>query len=720
MPNRLADETSPYLLQHAGNPVDWWPWCEAAFAEARRRDVPIFLSVGYSTCYWCHVMEREVFENKTLASQMNDGFVCVKVDREERPEVDEHYMTATQVLAGQGGWPMSVFLTPDGVPFYAGTYFPPKDMAGRPGFGTLMSGITDAWQNRRDQVAETTRQIEGILQELAKPKPPTLPVTLDRDRLTELTSAATMGYDAHRGGFGGSPKFPQQTTLELLLVSHAHDYGVGAETILNTTLDAMAQGGIRDHLGGAFHRYSVDAKWLVPHFEIMLYDQGLLAWVYATAAKQFDAPRHGEVARRICQAVIRDLQDDGGAFYSALDAEVDGVEGDPYTWTPAQIVEVLGVDDGAAFNAVYGLGGGFNFADPHGPNPQSPDRNVLFLAEPTSEHSPEMMAMRDKLLEARGRRKQPRRDDKIITSWNGLMIRGMARAGVVLSEPVFVGEAQRAADWILDHCRNDRGGLRRIAGSTIDAGLDDYVHFAAGLVELHSATGDERWHHEAVNLMTYAREHFASDGGALWSDDASTAALPIMKASRRMVAGDNPLPGGNATAAGVLLSLGDVEAAVDILKTFAGQLVKHPGGLGTMLASAIKIVDKVGPVDIDAGPDTEDESSALQVVGGQWLEPDKLEIALRVADGFHVYATDSANGQAVKITSNHAGLRKVELPPSSNNELAGEFAVGLGFAEPASGQEIEITVAYQACDDTRCLAPASITFTVRPDAIATT
>ena len=332
--NRLARETSPYLLQHQHNPVDWYAWGPEAFEAARSQDKPIFLSVGYSTCYWCHVMERQSFENEAIAAEMNRLFINIKVDREERPDVDQLYMTAVQVLTRHGGWPMSVFLLPDLRPFYGGTYFPPTDMHGRPGFPTVLRALEDAYRNRRSDVEQSAAQLKDILEQLAQPAPPERAVTIDQDFINRLIDRSTSDYEPNFGGFGDAPKFPRETLLETLLVHHANHPDERLAHQIRHTLDAMSRGGIRDHLGGAFHRYSTDAKWLVPHFEIMLYDNAMLAWIYVEASRQFNEPRYAQIARDIFWFVNEEMTSPDGAFYTALDAEVDALEGGSYLWTP--------------------------------------------------------------------------------------------------------------------------------------------------------------------------------------------------------------------------------------------------------------------------------------------------------------------------------------------------------------------------------------------------
>ncbi|HEY8667273.1 MAG TPA: thioredoxin domain-containing protein, partial [Tepidisphaeraceae bacterium] len=392
--NRLSAETSPYLLQHAHNPVDWHAWGPEAFAAARAQNKPIFLSVGYSTCYWCHVMERQSFENERVAGEMNARFINIKVDREERPDVDQLYMMAVQVLTRHGGWPMSVFLTPDLRPFYGGTYFPPTDQQGRPGFITLMKGIEDAYRNRPQDVEKTANQLVDILKQLAQPAPPDSAIAINAAFIDSQVARAISDYDAEHGGFGSAPKFPRQTLLELLLRYIDEDPNQPTSTAqgdtarfkeqvrrrLFHTLDALAAGGIRDHLGGGFHRYSTDAQWLVPHFEIMLYDNAMLAWIYVDAYRQSENRQYAAVARGILDFVLREMTSSSGAFYTALDAEVDAREGLSYLWTAEEVEALLGKTDARIFSKVYGLDEGPNFADPHH-GPGHPDTNILYMPD---------------------------------------------------------------------------------------------------------------------------------------------------------------------------------------------------------------------------------------------------------------------------------------------------------------------------------------------------
>ena len=714
MANALAGETSPYLLQHKDNPVDWRPWGPDAFDEARRRGVPVFLSVGYSTCYWCHVMEREVFENHDLAAKLNESFVAVKVDREERPDVDEHYMTATQVLSGQGGWPMSVFLTPDGGPFFAGTYFPPTDMQGRPGFGTLVDALADAWANRRDDVNQTIEGVTQVLARLARPKPPSDDLRFDNETFTRLLAAAAADFDPQFGGFGRAPKFPRQTLLALLLEAQSHDEP------LRRTLDAMANGGIRDHLGGGFHRYSTDAKWLVPHFEIMLYDQAMLAPIYARAAKRLGVPRYESVARRCLDFVLREMTSDGGAFFTAFDAEVDAHEGGNYLWTPDQVRETLG-DDAAQFNAVYGLDRGFNFADPHGPNPHTPDENVLFLAEPEADESPEIAAMREKLLAARATRKQPLLDTKIVTSWNGLMIEAFAVAADALDEPRYRDAANRAADWLMANhwkdgklARSSRDGKVGAAGGV----LDDYAHLGLGLLALKRID-------EAKQLADAMLAKFTLDSGALASTASDDPDVRLMGGIRRSGAGDTPLPAGNGSAALLLLGLRRINAARDIVDALASQIDENPGHASTLTLAALKLQDAAGDwtlrgqLDLDAltpPPEVTAEAGDVVQLSGEWVDDRRIDVLVTIADGFHLYAPGrSDETRPIELEATGTPLAGVDYPEADDGgTYRGQIRIAAHLAAPiAIGGEVELALAYQACDDTRCLPAVRKVFVAR-------
>ena len=654
--NALADETSPYLLQHAHNPVDWRPWgAGRPSTEARRRGVPVFLSVGYSTCYWCHVMERESFESEATAAVMNERYVCVKVDREERPDVDALYMTAVQILTRQGGWPMSVFLLPDGRPFYGGTYFPPADAHGRPSFTRVLTALSDAHRDERDNVEANAAEITRVLRRLADPRPPEAAVAVDEAFLANAARHSAADYEPRFGGFGSAPKFPRETLLEMLLVAAGDEPQIAKQ--LRHTLDAMADGGLRDHLGGGFHRYSTDARWLVPHFEIMLYDQAMLAWVYAEASRQYGVDRYARVARGVLDFVLREMTSPEGAFYTAFDAEVDAREGLNYLWTPEQVAEVLGDADAARFGKVYGLDRGPNFADPHHGD-GTPMANILHLPDGPGddEDDPAVAAMRAKLLAARATRKQPLLDTKVVTSWNALNVRALAFAGRVLGEPRYTEAAARAADFLLTKHRTDDGGLSRTSRDGVQrhAGfLDDYAFLAHACLELHATTGDDRWRREATGLADLIAERFNGDPG----DNAATGGFYFTDAGqtdlivRQKVATDSPLPSGNAVAARVFLALGRAGVAHGVVEAFAGTLEGNPAGESSLVTAAAELVRARGPFVVEppseggdaatrpASPDQLAESAVA--LRGEWLAPDRLAVTLHVAAGHHVNGADA-------------------------------------------------------------------------------
>ncbi len=446
-PNHLAGQTSPYLLQHQFNPVDWYPWGPEALAKAKAENKPIFLSIGYAACHWCHVMERESFENETIAALLNDSFVAIKVDREERPDLDEIYMTAVQSMTGHGGWPLNVFLTPEGKPFFGGTYFPPEDRSGRPGFPTLLAAVHDAWTTRRDEIESSASEIASRLK--AASGVVAAPAGGEPVGPKETTRAADdlkSRFDATWGGFGPAPKFPPHAGLALLLREHARTGDPKVLVMVTTTLDRMAEGGMYDQIGGGFSRYSTDPRWLVPHFEKMLYDQALLVPVYVDAWLVTGKPLYRRVVLETLDFVRREMTSSDGGLYASLDADSEGHEGIFYVWTPDQIKAVLGPEDGAFFCKTYGIQVPGNFEGKSIPNllggPLAGDTVVAGVAP-----------MKAKLLAARGKRARPATDDKVLTAWNGLMISAFADAGRSLGEPSFVRIATEAADFILEELR---------------------------------------------------------------------------------------------------------------------------------------------------------------------------------------------------------------------------------------------------------------------------
>ena len=597
MPNRLAGATSPYLLQHADNPVDWWEWSDEAFAEAARRDVPVLLSVGYAACHWCHVMAHESFEDEATAAQINAGFVAVKVDREERPDIDAVYMAATQAMTGQGGWPMTCFLTPAGEPFHCGTYFPTAQ------FRRLLAAVTQAWTDDGVRVRAGAGQIAARLADDAAAVLP--PAGLDADALDEAARTLAGDYDAVHGGFGGAPKFPPSMALEFLLRHRERTGSVEALRIVSTTAERMARGGMYDQLAGGFARYSVDARWVVPHFEKMLYDNALLLRAYAHLAR-VPGPRQmfgRRVAEETAAFLLRDLRTPEGGFASALDADTDGVEGLTYAWTPAQLVAVLGEDDAAwaASLLVVTPSGTFE----HGSST---------LQLPVDPDDPERWArVRSALLDARNRRPQPARDDKVVTAWNGLAVLALAEAGAALGHDAWVAAAGEAADLLLERHVVD-GRLRRSSRAGTVGGaagvLDDHALLADALLALHQATGDARRLDQACVLLDRTLAHFADPATPGTFFDTADDAEALLHRPRDFT--DNATPSGAAALTGALITVSVLaddpqryRAVADAALRSAGTLARRfPRFAGHWLTVAEAAA--AGPMQVAVvGPDPE-------------------------------------------------------------------------------------------------------------------
>ena len=735
--NRLAQETSPYLQQHAHNPVDWYPWGAEAFERARREDRPIFLSVGYSACYWCHVMERESFENEAIAAEMNRSFVCIKVDREERPDVDQLYMTAVQMMTQSGGWPMSVFLTPALKPFYGGTYFPPADMSGRPGLPTLLRHLSEAWRERREEVEKAADGLTDALRHYALPSGSEMSLTIDGAFIDNIVGRSIADYDRRWGGFGGAPKFPRETLLELLL---AYCDQIPRETpakssirqMLEHTLEMMARGGIRDQLGGAFHRYSTDARWLVPHFEIMLYDNAMLLGIYAWAAGALGRPDFASVARGIGQFILNDMIGPQGQFYTAFDAEVDGREGASHLWTREQVARELSSDEAAVINVTYGLDLGPNFADPHHGSGE-PESNVLYMPQtfpelakrlgaPQEELERIVASARAKLLAARRNRKGPMLDTKVLTSWNALMIRGMALAGRLLDEPTFTAAAERAMSYLLGHHRTPDLGLYRSSrdgAAKVSGFLDDYAAVAHALLELHRTTGSEKWLTEANGVVEQMQRRFTSPAGALYFTDAGAEEVLV----RQIVGTDSPLPSGNAIAARVLLEMGRMKDSEAIITAFADQLDAHGEAYAALLQATIEQVARGGNITTaprDLAQQLQQITSsagAAVTASAQRLDERKARVLVKIAPGFHVYAADAPPGlYPTRVTVDGDGGARLKYPAKSKDlplpdggsagVYEGEVAIDLEADGPIAGRNAVLAV--QPCSENACLAQMRI------------
>jgi uncharacterized protein YyaL (SSP411 family) len=599
--NRLASATSPYLLQHAHNPVDWREWGEEAFAEARARDVPVLVSVGYAACHWCHVMAHESFEDEATAAQMNENFVCVKVDREERPDVDSVYMTATQAMTGHGGWPMTVFTTPDGRPFYCGTYFPPRPAPGMPAFRQVLAAVTDAWVGRRAELESASTKIVGAISsrlDLGAPAP------LSAEILDAAVRALVATYDETAAGFGGAPKFPPSMVLEFLLRNHARTGDTDALRTARGTLEAMARGGIYDQLAGGFARYSVDAGWVVPHFEKMLYDNALLLRVYLHLWRTTGDDWARRVADETAAFLIRDLGTPEGGFASALDADTDGVEGLTYVWTPDQLIEVLGADDGRWAADQFEVTDSGTFE--HGTS------TLQRLHDP--DDPARLASVKERLLAARAQRPQPARDDKVVTAWNGLAVAALAEHGILTGAEESITAARRAAELIAGTHWVD-GRLRRASRDGVVgryAGvLEDYGDLAEGLLSLHQATGEGRWLELAGNLLDVVADQFIDAEG--WHDTAADAEALV---HRPFDPGDGPTPAGIAAAAGAAVGYGALagsprhrELGEAALASLVRLVVQAPRAAGW--AAAVGEALLAGPLEVAVSGPPGPERDAL-------------------------------------------------------------------------------------------------------------
>ena len=627
--NRLIEESSPYLLQHAHNPVSWYSWSPEAFERAKRENKPIFLSVGYSTCHWCHVMERESFEDEQIAAFLNQHFIAIKVDREERPDVDSVYMTAVNLLAGRGGWPMTVIMTPDKEPFFGGTYFPPRRgvRGSRTGLIDILTDMVARYRNDPGSVAARAQELSQQVERVSF-LPPGPGVPSDKTIAIAVSKLAT-SFDRVDGGFTGAPKFPQPSRLVLLLRYARHTGDEGATAMVATTLDRMAAGGIYDHVGGGFHRYSTDAKWLVPHFEKMLYDNAQLATLYLEAWQHTADASYQAVSREILDYILREMTSPGGGFYSATDADSPTPEGHEeegwfFTWTPGELGRILGAEDAALVTAAYGVSARGNFEG----------RNILHRVKSDAKLAKAMhisartvaerlSAARAALYEARAKRPPPLRDDKIIASWNGLMISAFAQAGWAFGEPRYVDAASRSARFVLGAMRDDAGRLVRTSrdGEKSDASfLDDYAFMVAACLDLYEATGLLEWLDAGLALQAEQDQRFADVGGGYFLTASDSEDLLV----REKPVYDGAVPSGNSIAANNLLRLHDFTgdatwraAAERLFAAMSLRLTRSPTGSPLLLAALDRYYDV--PLEV----------AIISTAGGSEVEP--LERRLRDA-----------------------------------------------------------------------------------------
>ncbi|MCJ7541129.1 MAG: thioredoxin domain-containing protein, partial [Desulfobacterales bacterium] len=576
--NRLSKETSPYLLQHADNPVDWYPWSDEAFQKAKNENKPVFLSIGYSSCHWCHVMEHESFENEEIAKIMNQYFVCIKVDREQRPDIDDIYMKSVQMMTGSGGWPLSVFLTPDGRPFYGGTYYPPEDHYNRPGFKNILNTIAQAWKEEKEKLVSSADKLTGLLaQNVSSEK------TAISEKMLDDTFDFLKGiFDPANGGFGSAPKFPQTDNIIMLLRYYNRSGNADALQMATISLDKMADGGIHDQLGGGFHRYSTDAVWLVPHFEKMLYDQALISKAYLLAYQATGNEKYAKIATNIFDYVLRDMTAPAGGFYSAEDADSAGKEGTFYIWSKKQVENIIGKDNAKIFNSYFGLTEHGNFEG----------SNILYISNELNLSGDDVQQIisdaKNKLFEVRSKRTRPFRDEKIITAWNGLMISSLAFGGAILDQPKYINAAKRSADFILTNLKkNSRLKRYYIMDQAVDLGvLDDYAFLTMALIDLYQATFEPRWLSDALLLNSQMTELFPDkDSGGFYL--TGTDAQKLIARSKPDY--DGAIPSGNSIAAFNLLRLAQItmdgkikEQAQKTLEAFSVSLGR-PGVLTAMI-----------------------------------------------------------------------------------------------------------------------------------------
>ena len=739
--NALVGETSRYLLQHAHNPVDWHPWGPEAIALAREQEKPIFLSIGYSACYWCHVMERECFENESIAALMNEYFICIKVDREERPDVDDIYMTAVQIMTGSGGWPLSAWLLPDTLePFYGGTYFPPQDAMGRPGFPSVLKSLHQFWVDNPAGVRQQGQQVGSAVQQaLAVGREP---VVVDRAEVDATVSQLVGAYDREHAGFSkGGNKFPMPVNHEFLLEA-AWDVRPARTAVLHT-LDRMAMGGMYDQIGGGFHRYSVDDKWLVPHFEKMLYDNAMLASVYADAYEKTGDKWYGTIAEEILDWVLREMTSDSGCFYSALDAESNAKEGESYLWTPEQIQSVLEAAElqgEVAFALdVYGFGLGPNFQDPH--HPGSPPSNVLFLAErphvtaerlglAPNEFDTKIAVVNAALLASRNQRDQPGLDQKVIAGWNGLMIGGMADGGRLLGDHRYIDAAEAAADDLMSTMWSSRGGLmrsRRDGKGRIPAFLEDYAYLIRGLLRLGEASGNFARLDQAALLATQAKERFWDEQSGGWFETLD-GQDDLLVRGRSFY--DGAMPSANAVMINNMIDLYEQtgkkaygEDAVAGLASVSSEIKESPRGvvhsvqaLHRLESKHTELIRETTTAKKAPGSHVAFSADRRQVRLGIG-ESATVTLTLTIDEGWHVNANQQQDEFALplEILSMTEGLQVYpQYPPGQVftgpegqvNVYEGTVEIPITVTCTGSlGRSGRMTVTWQSCNDRTCLMP---------------
>jgi uncharacterized protein len=627
--NKLIDETSPYLLQHAHNPVDWYPWGPEALERSRSEDKPILLSIGYSACHWCHVMEHESFENEDIARLMNENFVCIKVDREERPDLDSIYMSAVQMMTGHGGWPMTMFLTPELKPFYGGTYYPPEDRRGMAGFPRVLTAIADSYQNKRPEILSSA---DAITAELKKSdRFVASNEMLTTEVLNSAFSALVGAFDQSNGGFGGAPKFPPSMTLMFLLRHHKRTHSPEALKMVETTLQKMAGGGMYDHLGGAFARYSVDARWLVPHFEKMLYDNALLTRIYLYAYQQTKNPLYRRVAEETLEYIIRDMTDRSGGFYSSEDADSEGEEGKFYVWTKAEVVRVLGNEAGQVFCEFFDVTEEGNFE--HGNSilntPRSPEELPAEESRNVEEIREIINAGKRKLFNAREERVRPGRDDKSLAAWNGLMLTAFAEAANILGRDDYREVAVRNAEFITTQLMRDGRLLRtyKSGQAKLNGYLEDYAYVIEGLLAVYEATFELKFFTQARELADTMIAQFwdEQEGGFYFTSSDHEELI-----TRTKDYFDNATPSGNSVAAAVLLKLGVLTQkheytnhALTVLRTMRPAMSRYPSAFGYMLSALDFYLSEPKEIAIVGNLDSHEVRSFIEEIYSRYI-PNKV------------------------------------------------------------------------------------------------
>ncbi len=730
--NRLILEDSPYLIQHAHNPVDWYPWGPEAFERAKAENKPIFLSIGYSTCHWCHVMERESFEDVEIARLMNQHFVCIKIDRERRPDVDEFYMTAVQMLTGRGGWPMSSVLTPDGEPFFGGTYFPP------PRFTDLLRRINAAWGSQRGELIQQAAKVTAEVRRATAARGEAQAV--GGQALEKAVAQIVGSHDRRLGGFGGAPKFPHEPELLFLLARSLRHTDAEALAAAENSLDAMARGGIYDQVGGGFHRYSTDAEWLVPHFEKMLYNQAHLSRAYLAAYRLTGKAFYARVAGETLDYFLREMTAPEGGFYSATDADSAGVEGEFFVWTPGELRAVLSAEDAELVIALWGVSERGNFEG----------QNILHLSRGFDAFAAEqgleleallerVDAVRDQLWRVREVREHPLRDDKIVTAWNGMMITALAEASEVLSDDRYLAAAAKAADFLWTANRRAEGALWRVhlaGSSSIPALQEDYAYLAEAMTTLYDVTGKARWLERARELADAMLAKFwdPEDGGFYMTAAGADPYLIVRPKSPN----DGAIPSGNSVAVRTLAMLAArtgertySDRANATLSAFAASIERYPAGFAYMLKGADELLHgAAGPRRYSAAGTVKATARVVPGAPGDGSDGIKIEVDLAIRDGWHVNS-DRPLSEDLIATDLSAGdgewtLDDVDYPPPDTVRLGFQdqplnvFIGDVRFtararssitpppAEESGAAVIPLRLRIQACDDRVCLKPEDL------------